>query len=244
MSWQNRILAAAYNAPSGDRFEYEYEDLSKSFRKKGTAFEFTGTDGTYVQSLGKTSRRIPLRIYLSGENHDLQADAFDSALGQDGIGVLEHPVYGTINVVPLGDITRNNALKRSANESVIEVTFFETIDSIYPFITENTTALIVQNIDTFNAAMGNSLAEQLEDPSSFNKAATESFYSRNFDVVTDELSAIARIQADIEESVTTAFQPLKEAFDNTQSVVGSVQSQFDSIRSSIELGLDVLITET
>ena len=106
MNWQTRIREAAYNSPSGARFTFDYENVSQSIEKKTTSFDFPDANGTYIQDLGNTGRRYPLRMFFWGNDYDQEVEAFEAALLERGIGKLEHPIYGVKNVVPFGVITR------------------------------------------------------------------------------------------------------------------------------------------
>jgi hypothetical protein len=64
MAWQDRLREAAYNAPSGQRLVFLYEDVGREVDKKTAAFDFPGVNGTYVQDNGSTSRRYPLRVFF------------------------------------------------------------------------------------------------------------------------------------------------------------------------------------
>ena len=105
--------------------------MSREFTKRGTLFEFPDVDGGYVQEMGNGPLIYPMRIFFSGKDHDLIATAFEAALLERGIGKLEHPLYRAFPAIPLGQVTRNDALKSAANQTVIEVTFFRTVEAIW-----------------------------------------------------------------------------------------------------------------
>ena len=75
MSWQDRVKPAAYESPSGRRIEFLFENVAESFGKKTTAFEFPDVDGTFVQDLGRTGNRLPLRIIINGDDIRLTPEA-------------------------------------------------------------------------------------------------------------------------------------------------------------------------
>ena len=132
MSWIDRLKAAAYTPPSGTRIEFDFVDVSQNITKQTAAFEFTDSDGTYVQSNGASSRRFPVRAFFSGADHDTEAAEFMAALLENGTGLLEHPLYGTFDAVPFGDLSQRDDLATAANQSVFEITFYQTIGDIYP----------------------------------------------------------------------------------------------------------------
>lgn len=126
MSWESRIKPAAYISPTGDRIAFLFEDVERQTTSRSVSFQFPRIDGTYMQDLGRSGRTYPMRCIFNGQDHDLQATSFENALLTRGVGKLEHPFYGTFNVVPSGSIRRIDALKTSANETVISVSFLET----------------------------------------------------------------------------------------------------------------------
>lgn len=132
MSWEDRITEAVYTSPSGKEFIGIFEDVSKEIVKKTTPFDFPDVDGTFVQDLGKRGRRYPMRWIFSGEDYDKTADKFDDAIEEKGPGVLQHPKYGTFDVVPFGTIKRRDDLVSAANQAVYDITFYETIKIIFP----------------------------------------------------------------------------------------------------------------
>ena len=152
MAWTDRIREAAYTPPEGGRIVFTYENVSKLVDKKTTAFEFPDAEGTFVQDLGRSGRRYPLRVIFWGEDYDLESDAFEAALLQRGTGKLEHPIYGTVDVVPFGTIRRRDDLKTAANQAIIELTFWETIGLIYPTVQDNPAASVTTAIEEYNTA--------------------------------------------------------------------------------------------
>lgn len=132
MTWQDRIHLATYTPQSGESFTFDFEDVSRVTEKRTTAFNFIGLNESYVQDNGYGSRKYALRCFFTGDNHDLDATKFEAALLEFGVGKLEHPFYGTFDVVPFGTITRSNGLVRGGNQSVVDCTFWTTTGVVYP----------------------------------------------------------------------------------------------------------------
>lgn len=216
MTWQDRILPAAYTPDGGDRLAFSYEDVSAVFTNKGTAFDFPDADGTYVQSTGKTGRRFPLRVFFWGPEYDTEAAAFIDALATGGR--LEHPAYGVVDVVPLGDITRRDDLKTAANQAVIEVTFWETTGLVYPAEQSDAGAELLQALGDYAPAAAADFADGIEVASAVQRVTLRNQYSAVLDRTTSALQTIADAQQ-------------------------AVQQQFNLIVQSVRQGLDVLITE-
>lgn len=216
MAWNDRIREAAYTAPSGTRLTFDYEDVSRSFDKKTTSFEFPDADGTYVQDLGRSGRRYPLRVFIWGEDYDQQAAAFETALMETGTGRLEHPIYGVVDVVPFGSVTRRDDLKTAANQAVIQVTFWETIGLIYPSVQGDPASVVTAAVEEYNAAAAAEFDEITSLDSAVEQASFKASYTALIDSVSGGLQAVADTQDD-------------------------VRKQFNAIVDSINTGIDILV---
>lgn len=116
-----------YTSPSGKEFSFAFENLSKETDLKTVTFTFPEKDGAYIQSLGRGGRRFPMTCIFTGEDCNIKADNFETALEERGVGSLQHPIYGTRSVVPTGSIKRNDGLVTEYNTSTVEITFSETL---------------------------------------------------------------------------------------------------------------------
>lgn len=218
MAWDDRIREAAYTSPSGARSVFNYEDVSRQTDKKTTGYEFPDADGTYVQDLGRSGRRYPLRVLFWGDDYDQQSDAFEAGLLERGTGRLEHPIYGTVDVVPFGTITRRDDLKTAANQSVIEVTFWETTGLVYPSGQRDPASAVLSAVDEYNAAA----AAQFAEATSLGTAVEAATFKGDYQSLLDSAKAGLQTAADAQDDV---------------------RQQFDAIADSINQGIDVLIAE-
>lgn len=218
MPWNNRIREAAYTSPSGVRIVFDYEDVSKSVDKKTTGFEFPDADGTFVQDLGHSGRKYPLRIFFWGDDYDLEADAFEAALLERGTGKLEHPIYGAVDVVPFGTITRRDDLKTAANQAVLQIILWETIGLIYPTSQTDPASAVLTAVDEYNDA----IATEFEEVTSLDSAVDAATFKNSYQALLDTAS--------------TGLQAIADTQDD-------VRKQFDAIVDSINQGIDILISE-
>lgn len=218
MPWQDRIREAAYTSPSGVRMTFSYEDVSNNFDINGTEFNFPDADGTYVQRLANSGRRYPLRVILWGDDYDIQAAQFESILLEHGTGKLEHPIYGTKDVVPLGNVRRRDDLKTSANQAKIEVTFFDTIGVVYPDGQDDPMSDVVSAVSDYNTAASDAF-EGVVNTQTASLAVT---------FKNDYLALLAGAQS--------GLQGVADAQD-------SVSQQFNAIYDSITTGIDILVSD-
>ncbi len=216
MPWEDRIREAAYTGPSGVRQTFIFEDVSLEITKRTSAYDFPDADGTFVQDLGKTGRRYPLRCIFSGNDHDLEADSFMSLLGEKGLGVLEHPFYGPVNVVPFGVISRVDPLRSAANQTLITVAFWETIEVLFPTVQESPSDGVVSTLDEFNDA-----------------AALDYEADTDLTSVPKQVTALGRLRNLIDST--------KARLQAVADVTTAVQKQFNAIFDSIATAIDVLI---
>lgn len=218
MAWNERIREAAYTSPSGTRLVFNYENVRKSVDKKTAAFDFPDANGTFIQDLGHTGRKYPLRVFFWGNDYDQEADAFEAALLESGTGKLEHPIYGVINVVPFGSIKRRDDLKTAANQAVIELVFWETTDVVYPTSQTDPASAVLSSVSEYNEA-----------------GAAE------FEEVTDIDSATE--QATFKNSYTALLDSAKSGLQTVADTQENVQKQFNAVNDSINNGIDILIRD-
>ncbi len=215
MGWQDRIKEAAYTSPKGDRLPFHYEDVSRLIVKKTTAFDFPDADGTYIQDLGVTSRRYPIRLFFWGSDHDTEALAFEEALALTGIGTLEHPMYGVVKVVPFGEIRRRDELKTAANQTIIDVRFFETTGVLFPINTNDIEGTIQATLLEYNINTSANFMENLSLDSALESVNLKSDYLVSLAGASTLLTSVADAQDDtriqfnaILDSITTSIDSL------------------------------------
>ncbi len=213
MAWQDDIQPAAYTGPNGDRVEFEYEDVATSISKKTSAYNFPDADGTYIQDHGKTGRRFPMRCFFSGNIYNLAADAFEEILLQTGVGKLEHPMYGTHNVVPMGEITRSDALKTAGNQAIIEVTFWATIGVAYPASQVDPTGAVLSAVDAYNAAAAAELAAKLNTDTVSGLTAFKNNYQALLKNTQSALQSVAAVQDDINDEFNDIVDGINAGID-------------------------------
>lgn len=213
MSWQDRIKPAAYTSPSGQRLEFMYEDVARDFSKKTTAFDFPDADGTYVQDLGVTGRRYPLRIFFSGDNYDQDAEVFEGMLSERGNGRLEHPMYGIVDVVPFGTISRVDALKTAANQAVLQVVFFETIGLVYPTSQEDPQGEVLTALNDFNESTALQVGDDLDLESAGSTVLFRNDYQLFLDKAKSDLQSIADTQDDVRSSFNTIYDSINRGIE-------------------------------
>ncbi len=190
MAWNDEIQEAAYNSPSGKRQTFIYENVSRETDLKTASFVFPELDGALIQSLGLGGRTFPLKCIFSGASCNKEADSFEKLLSERGHGILEHPVYGKINVVPTGKIKRTDNILDGANESSVEVTFSETL------VDKEESTSEVATVDKLDAAM-----DEYED------AAVADFANN---IYTDSIEDKMQLQAAMKSNANSTFKGVEK----------------------------------
>lgn len=190
MAWNDEIQEAAYNSPSGKRQTFIYENVSRETDLKTASFVFPELDGALIQSLGLGGRTFPLKCIFSGASCNKEADSFEKLLSERGHGILEHPVYGKINVVPTGKIKRTDNILDGANESSVEVTFSETL------VDKEEPSSEVATADKLNVAM-----DEYE-----NSAAAD--FAGN--IYTDSIEDKMQLQAAMKSNANSTFKGVEK----------------------------------
>jgi prophage DNA circulation protein len=216
MAWPDRLQEAAYTSPTGVRTPFAYEAVSRETPLRGTAFGFPLVNDSYVQRNGFGSRKYPMRAIFFGDNCDLEATAFEAALFESGLGRLEHPLYGTFNVVPFGDVSRRDDLKQSANEAIVEVTFWTTTAAVYPSSQSSPRNEIMASLVAFNTAV-----------------ATQFASSASLQTVASRANTVA--------STRSMLSKVKGGLEDIASATAAISQAFEDLERAISFGLDVLI---
>lgn len=217
MSWVDRLQTTSYTSPSGKSATFAYENIAESVDKRTTAFDFIDFDGTYVQDLGPTGRRYPWRLFFSGEDHDEEATAFLDLLTEVGIGKLVTPLYGTKNVVPFGKIDRRDDLKTAANQTVIEVAFWESITDILPSNESDSGSAVLLSIDQYNVAAASEFAGKISTVT-----ASEQFsFKDKFDKALGAAKGALQKVADAKNAVARTFKNIADSIDKALDILVS-----------------------
>jgi prophage DNA circulation protein len=190
--------------------------VSLEVDKRTAPFSFPGVNGTYVQDNGHSARRFPLRCIFAGPECDREARAFEGLLLERGAGRLDHPLYGRVDVVPFGTITRRDDLKTAANQAIIEVTFWSTVGAVYP-------------------SSGLSPKLQVSLSLARAKAAGAGGFARAMNLATEARRASAKL------SIREALRGVQAALQTVASATESVNRVFRDLQSQINFGIDVLI---
>jgi hypothetical protein len=216
MPWEDRIRSASYTDPTGRDHAFDFVDVSRVTDKRTTAFNFIGVDESYVQDNGYGSRKYGMQCFFTGDDHDLDATIFEAGLLLPGVGTLNHPLYGIIDVVPFGTIKRSNALVRGANQSIVSVTFWTTTGVVYPTAERSPKSEVLGAINEFDIAAQQAYADQMD---------------------VDDTSKSAKLRGTVTERLSTINATLRKPAEATEKVT----REFNAWQATINRSINVLV---
>ena len=234
MAWNDEIQEAAYTSPSGKRQTFIYENVSRETELKTATFTFPEMDGALVQSLGLGGRIFPLKCIFSGSKCIKEANSFENLLKERGYGILEHPVYGRMNVVPTGNIKRIDNLIDGANEAVVEVTFSETIINM-EFPTSE-----VAVVDSLDAAMDayedsavTEFAEKIQTETVNDKTQLQQILSIQTDYIFKDIQAMSVLTVEGKKNRLSWLKEAKKFLTETESNIDRISLYANEIARTV-----------
>jgi len=160
MTWQDRLNDAVIETANGDRFVFEFQDVS-NFRKERTEiFEFSNTQD-YVQRRVSGSQVFDWIIKFSGPDCDKVAETFERATEDPRPLILHHPLKRKSFLVQMLSLLRNDRLKTEANQVFFGILLHETIDLSNIVKPENINRFVDNTVNQLNEANSDRFANVL-----------------------------------------------------------------------------------
>jgi prophage DNA circulation protein len=186
------LLEAKYTSPGGNEFVFAWEKVEKQTELKTGVYTFPDRDGAHVQHQGGGVVTFPMTCIFSGDDFFDRADRFEVALLERGTGELQHPVYGIRKVKPTGNIKREDDLVGNANESIVTITFTETItDEETPALDAVTVDEIEAEYENFADAAAADFAEAITTENAGEELALQSVLETQTNTVGENIGDIA-----------------------------------------------------
>ena len=225
------IQDAHYTSPSGQETDFAWEIGKRKTALKTGVYTFPGRDGAHVQHQGAGARSFPLVCIFSGDDCMEKADAFENMLIERGVAELQHPTYGTIKVVPTGDIEREDDPVNRLGESIVTVTFTETIvDEETGELTEVAAQEIDEGLEEFTEAAVTDFAEGIITDDVTTQIAVVSALDVTTQSIIDNLQPIAMTDkksfADWLASAKELKNNIKNLYQKGLNIAGKVESVY------------------
>jgi hypothetical protein len=186
------IREARYTSPSGKETTFGWETTERDTELKTGVFTFPGRDGANVQHQGAGARTFPLACIFSGDDCAAKADEFEAMLIERGVAELQHPIYGTIKVKPVGHIKREDDPVKKLGQATVTVTFTETLTGEEAAeLNEVTADAIDEKYDEFSEAAAADFAAAVETANITEQADITAALETQTQSIIDNLQPIA-----------------------------------------------------
>jgi prophage DNA circulation protein len=213
MSYLDRLRPASFIAPSGDEIFFRVDTLERSGGKKGATQEVLDSIESISQDVGNKATNFPIDAYFPGADYDRDVDAFYEALeqkySQSNPGILKHPRWGDIPVMPF-DWTQREELVSGTRVGRVTVSFTRLFPQVFPFTDGRSTDEALKNLDEIEAESEEIAAGM--DTSSIGAAAN----------IAGKIQGAVGIISNNIRAVTNAVQSVQDQFDAIQSGIDDI----------------------
>ena len=233
MAWQDKTLEAKYTSPSGNEIIFLYEEVSRETNLKTGIFEFPDRDGAHVQHQGAGAKSFPLTCIFSGSDCMDQANAFEEALLERDVAELQHPVYGTVKVIPTGNIKRVDNLVSALNESRVIVTFTETITGDLVLMETVSLDEIEEIYDEVMESAAEDFAENVSIDTVADELTLQSMLNTQLQTINDNIAPIVETNASALSKFKEMVSELKTAINDLKSKIAAIKNAIGKVESFV-----------
>jgi hypothetical protein len=228
----NRIRELKYKSPSGIEFTLLYSDVERSGSKKIAVHDLPQQDRAIVQDLGESPAPFSISCYLIGDDSDEIGDSLALALTEKGSGILQHPRWGDIEVIPM-----TWAQKESMTDGIGRVDFqiqffpFKSTDASTGLtsteskkdkINQITEWAVITAVKDFVASIQTQTATALSTSKTYTKDIVDKFANEMRKYAT----ADPALAADFEKAITVFNNDLDLIFSDPEKFINNVHKIF------------------
>jgi len=210
--WVNRLRPGVFTSPSGVVSNFKIDLVERVGGKKASNHEILNKNESIPQDQGNRSITYPIQAYFTGDNGDTEADIFFDSLGEkytvDNPGILKHPRWGDITVMPF-EYRQSENLIVGAGIFRVPVEFRATPQSRFPVPEGINQAEISASLTAMEEITEDAnLQLDIEDPTVFAE-----FRARVNGVVAIISNAIGGI-ADTVDDISDTFRLIQDDIDS------------------------------
>jgi len=254
MPYLDRLEKLQYQSPKRKVFTLDFDTVVRSGGKKIGINEFPNQDETNEQELGNIANRFPLTCYITGKEYDREADRFFKALEENGVGTLDHPRWGSYDVIPI-TYSQTEEFVDGMGRAIFVIEFiryYPEANAFYQILNDiaGIVQLVIDAIDfalsfetsirrfgrAVNRQIGTTLSESNRIQSKTKSILSQfSKQEKNFGVRTQELAdEINNKQKEIERNIddlvsepASLVQELNSLFSLPAKVISSIESKIN-----------------
>jgi prophage DNA circulation protein len=229
MGWTEKISEGRYTAPSGKEAVFACETTNRETELKTGVFTFPGKNGALVQHQGMGARSFPLDCVFYGADCMDEADDFEALLVEQGVGELQHPVYGVTKVVPTDSFVRSDDLVSGLNQAIVSVTFTETLADEEAELSPVSMDEIDAEYAAFEDAAAEDFASGLDTDDIEEQRAIQSALEDQTQAVNDSLAPLAATDKKTFADWLASMNELKDKIKNLYKKAASAAAKVESV---------------
>ncbi|NIZ47776.1 DNA circularization N-terminal domain-containing protein (plasmid) [Entomospira nematocerorum] len=217
------LTQAKYISPSGVEILFVWKEVSRSVSHATTTGDYPQFSGGDVIDLGHGIESYPLECRFYGEDYQRHADRFYDALKELGSGVLEHPRWGALSVIPQ-DFSQKESYVDGLLLSIVAVTFIITGEKLELRMDSN------GNTSYHHERMTPS--QSISDP-----LVIANQHSQAQEILRQQLTITApspSIFAKFNRAVRTPLQKVNQLLGRGWRLAGQWQGSFSALEHSID----------
>lgn len=224
MSYLERIRQMKFIAPGGSEHIAQFSKLERTGGKKVPVTEFPGQDQGSVQNLGNVTPTWPVTCWISGDDYDIDANEFWAALHEDGIGTLEHPVWGNWQVLAVPQSEKRGFVE-GMGRATFSVTFIRVSEEQfqYPDSVPDTASLASSAADSATSQVASEAEIDLDENE---KKGLAALAETVVEAVSETFGTIANLTDDVKSSID---QAVRDIIDNIDTLVESPAELMQSV---------------
>lgn len=206
-----RLRTGRFTSPSGVISDFLFDAVARSTEKKGSAHEIVDSNDSILQDLGTGTRIYPFNAFFVGDDYDIAADRFFESLTErytpDAPGILAHPRWGDIPVMPFSFEQRESFAGHGVGIGRVNVEFRETKSLTAPRTIGLAQSETIQRIDAIRDEVDEASNNiEVDEPLSYSR-----FRAGMRDVmgiITDAFSGVSNTIRDVQREVNAIEQDL------------------------------------
>lgn len=242
----SRLRVGRFTSPSGVESSFNFDSLGRTRGKKTVAHEVVDADETIIQDMGSSLHVFSMAVYFTGPDCDKLANAFFKSLYErytpDAPGILNHPRWGDVPVIPFGSPEQTESYTEGAGVSRVTVEFRETKSQAFP----KTAALSASGVADSVTKVDASAIERAQKMVTESKAAYSKFKAqvrRKLSIVTDAIDGVRDLIGDIEEEVDALISDAYSALDEAATpvvILGMVGNIIETVAAAPQTSADLV----
>ena len=238
MTWYDRLAKNIIMiSPNGTRFEAKWRGSDRSKSKKLGTYSPPNKVGTVVQDLDNDAVKYPMSIIFDGVNHDLTSNLFFVTCDEKGTWDVNHPIHGELKL-QLVTVAQKDQPVTDGNYTMFDLQWIEPLEDDSFISSAKLSEDIQIQLQKLNESSSLQLEEIADQESAFTVQSLKNAFSSYNDLITDVLSSLTNLSADIARVVNGIQRAINSALQNPLLAINSISSQIQLLVQTPSLASD------